>query len=554
MPTTCFLSLLSQKMPPTKKSAAGGKWRGAATKAVVGVTKTAEVEAAPSIASAVSELPQALADRPMAETIREMAALLASDAAPAAKGPGQDAFARATEAFLRLRREHQKEPPEVAEARREAFLGFRQGDDDGRAEGAVTPSAASELGLGPESALNSVAAVSDVWPVDDGSSVRSEARPSAPPPSLPQSQPSLTMLRRNVRALYEDARSHIAMERDAAAAVVEVQGKVAELQSAFRRLAEVSVEEIEGLRAEVDAHATELAQCRRFDARLRAVEQQVARLAQVQEQQTDTAAEVGRLARHAEERDRRNLLVEAQMREMRENAERERAGMQRALRALNAALASVEERQAHDDGALRGASGAISQLAARQSVLSDEVGILTDAMHEATIGGGGIIRPAAAANGPGHAPSAWDGGGGGGLGSAHGLGRARDSWPTGGPAWASGGASGGVSGGASGFDGSGARRSPPLAQKLSRAQRQLEEDEAAAYSDALFRARQAQMQQAIDEAAARRRVSDGGADDDPAARGGAPPPQSPADERARLFDFSVGLASADAPPRPPSWQ
>ena len=215
-------------------------------------------------------------------------------------------------------------------------------------------------------------------------------------PPLPEPNPNtaeLSMLRKNVKALYEDARSHILMERSAASLVSELQTKVEALQKAFRQLAEVAIEELEGLRADVERQVDEIANFRRLEPRLRSLEQQMSRFGAWQEQQAATAAEVARLQTAEAERDRREAIVEGELRDVRHMAEHDRTALQKAVRALNAATAAVEERQVRSESAIRANREAIEALAARQEVLDDEVGILADAMHEATVGAGGILLP-----------------------------------------------------------------------------------------------------------------------------------------------------------------
>ena len=66
------------------------------------------------------------------------------------------------------------------------------------------------------------------------------------------------------------------------------------------------------------------------------------------------------------------------------------------------------------DAGVRANREAIGALVARQQVLDDEVGILADAMHEATLGGGGILMPKVPR--PSAAAIFGVGGGGGGEG------------------------------------------------------------------------------------------------------------------------------------------
>ena len=65
---------------------------------------------------------------------------------------------------------------------------------------------------------------------DNGSPLRQRADGVPLPPFRPPSGTGLEQLRRNVKALYEDAQSHIRLERDAAHHIVRLQAEVAHLQ------------------------------------------------------------------------------------------------------------------------------------------------------------------------------------------------------------------------------------------------------------------------------------------------------------------------------------
>ena len=213
------------------------------------------------------------------------------------------------------------------------------------------------------------------------------------PPITDHAAPELGQLRRNVKALYEDARSHILLERNAIGVVHELRGQVQELQKAFRQLAEVAIEEIEGLRADVDRQAAEIDELTRGERRVRALETQVARLTQWHSLREGDSAELSRLAQAERAREKREALWEDDRRELKDAAEFDRASLQKAVRTLNASTAAVEERQAHTDALMEATRESVSQLSARQQVLNDEVGILADAFHEATLGGGGVLLP-----------------------------------------------------------------------------------------------------------------------------------------------------------------
>ena len=71
-------------------------------------------------------------------------------------------------------------------------------------------------------------------------------------------------------------------------------------------------------------------------------------------------------------------MWEDDRRELKDAAEFDRASLQKAVRTLNASTAQVEERQAHSDALMEATRESLSQLSARQQVLSDEVGILAE--------------------------------------------------------------------------------------------------------------------------------------------------------------------------------
>lgn len=147
------------------------------------------------------------------------------------------------------------------------------------------------------------------------------------------------------------------------------------------------------MRGQVEEQSVELAERARVDNRVRALEQHIERLSSWQSQRGDESLELARLQRAEAENDKWHARVESDLRAMRESAEYDRLSLQKATRALNAATASVEERQAQSDASLRAARETLSSLSARQQVLHEEIGHLADAMHEATLGGGSILLP-----------------------------------------------------------------------------------------------------------------------------------------------------------------
>ena len=180
----------------------------------------------------------------------------------------------------------------------------------------------------------------------------------------------------------------------------ELRGQVQELQKAFRQLAEVAIEEIEGLRADVDRQAAEIDELTRGERRVRALETQVARLTQWHSLREGDCAELSRLAQAERAREKREALWEDDRRELKDAAEFDRASLQKAVRTLNASTAAVRSGRRIPMLWMEATRESVSQLSARQQVLNDEVGILADAFHEATLVVVGVLlpprRPAAA--------------------------------------------------------------------------------------------------------------------------------------------------------------
>ena len=253
----------------------------------------------------------------------------------------------------------------------------------------------------------------------------------------------------NVKALCEE-HAHTSPSSATRRRSCELNSKVETLQKAFRQLAEVAIEELEGLRADVERSAAQVDDLRRSEPRVRALEQQMTRVATWQEEQKDLAVELARLQHAEAERERREARYEAELQQLREQAEYDRASLQKAVRALNAATAAVEERQVQSDAAIRANREGISALSAKQEVLDDEVGILADAMHEATLGGGGILLPRPArtsAHVTAQAILGAGAGGGGGGGGGGGRGFGGDGFGRGSRHAAAGGGGGGRGGG-----------------------------------------------------------------------------------------------------------
>jgi DNA repair exonuclease SbcCD ATPase subunit len=202
-----------------------------------------------------------------------------------------------------------------------------------------------------------------------GHSLEAAQHQSAPA----QGAAAIDALRRNVQALYNDARGHMRMERDAATHVTRVQTQVAELQRAFRHLAEVAVEELEELREDVERNAAAI-EAVRLANEVKPLKSAVATLERtIGDLAREVAAERARVKKADAERDQRIARLEKEMVEL-------RAAMAGDRQALNAAVSTVRDlsttmggKQASSEASLRAVHETLAALGRRQVALEVEV-------------------------------------------------------------------------------------------------------------------------------------------------------------------------------------
>ena len=236
-------------------------------------------------------------------------------------------------------------------------------------------------------------------------------------PTPLQTDAGLDALRRNVKALYDDARSHIHLERDAAHHVVRVQAEVGELQRAFRHLAEVAVEELEELRQEVEQNATAIEAVRSSAEGLQPMKAALAEHIALTKELTKAAK-----AQEAE-RDKRVACLEAEVRELRHAATSDREALEAAVSTVRDLGALLESHQSTSDASLRTVRETLAAIGRRQAAFEIEIEALGAAFRRAAVGappasaqastGSGVCG----AHGPAAATSVAS------SGSAHGIGQ-----------------------------------------------------------------------------------------------------------------------------------
>ena len=340
------------------------------------------------------------------------AAAAPSHQPPAA--PGADAFSRAAAAFAELHKSLQAGQLPLAshgEVGRSSPMFGGSGPAVPGASLSVSPSAAA-------TAAASAAASAGNSPVFFGEpavqAVQAARRRGldeilAEEQVLPRA-PGLEVLRRNVKALYEDARSHIRLERDAANQVVRLQSDVAELQRAFKHLAEVAIEELEETREEV-------AQVAATADAVPALQREVASLQKTVQLHFET---IEKLRVDEGAREVRVARVEEDMRELRREQEGAREAHDALARAVEELGGVVQERHKASDATVSryqsSMDTAISRMQQQVDSLSRHVAAQEVDVRAALrlLKGGGN---AGAANGGG---GCWCSGGGGDGGAGYG--------------------------------------------------------------------------------------------------------------------------------------
>ena len=209
---------------------------------------------------------------------------------------------------------------------------------------------------------------------------------SVPAPLPAPREPHLKELRRNVHALYEDARAHIRLERQAASNVAQLQKEVSELQRAFKHLAEVAIDEIEQIRSDLGDHQRSLGELRGSEGAIRELQHQVAALVQAQQIQTEQASELRRLRSAKEDAERRQALVEEELRKVRLAAAIDREAADEAIKALRDFGGLLDERRARTDTEVRTLREALRSVSRDQAAMQTELGALGHAFRRASLG------------------------------------------------------------------------------------------------------------------------------------------------------------------------
>ena len=206
---------------------------------------------------------------------------------------------------------------------------------------------------------------------------------------LPGGQESseLLLLRKNVRSMYEDARTHILQEKDSAKLLVDLRTQVGTLQRAFRSLAEAVCEELEQLRDEFEQQGAPLSRVGAQDAEIRTLRLELERVGRLCESRQHERDELQALRREKTEADKKMRRLQDEIGELRAQATHDRATVEKAVRALHAATVAADERQAKGDAEVGLAREAVAGLDMRQRALDEEVGELGDALARATVGG-----------------------------------------------------------------------------------------------------------------------------------------------------------------------
>jgi len=244
--------------------------------------------------------------------------------------------------------------------------------------------------------------------------------PAPPPPS----DTGLKVLRRNVKELYDDARSHMRLERDAAAHVVRLQAETAELQRAFRHLAEVAVEELEELREDVERNAAAVEAVREAVASLQPLREQIATLEKAAELSKEIATEQIRSKAVEADHEKRMACLEEEVRELRVGAAADREALDTANSTVRELNAVIEDKQAATDASTRAVRESLAAIGRRQAAFEVELEALGTAFRRSTLGiapgygaphsvawGSGVAgEPAGGVDGSGG-----NGGGGGGM-------------------------------------------------------------------------------------------------------------------------------------------
>ena len=227
-----------------------------------------------------------------------------------------------------------------------------------------------------------------------GHSLEAAQHQSAPA----QGAAAIDALRRNVQALYNDARAHMRMERDAATHVTRVQTQVAELQRAFRHLAEVAVEELEELREDVERNAAALVEAVRLANEVKPLKSAVATLERTSgDLAREVATERARVKKADAERDQRLARLETEMGELRAARAGDRQALNAAVSTVRDLSTTMSDTQASSEASQRAVHETLAALGRRQVALEVEVEALGTTFRRRALG--------SASNGSARAPA-----------------------------------------------------------------------------------------------------------------------------------------------------
>ena len=142
----------------------------------------------------------------------------------------------------------------------------------------------------------------------------------------------LSSLRKNMRQLHVDARAHVLLEREERSEVTRLRSQVAELQQAFHSLANLLVEEVEGVKAEQVKQREELDSLWRSHRDVATLKQELAGLARAHAVRAETDASVRVLFESEASRDRSQRELRRELDELRMQAARDRDAMEAVMR------------------------------------------------------------------------------------------------------------------------------------------------------------------------------------------------------------------------------
>lgn len=200
---------------------------------------------------------------------------------------------------------------------------------DARSQSSADEGGTTTARFGLESLMNT--ASNDTW-----ARLERETHP-LPGGHLPSSD--LKRLRKNVKSMYDDARTHIGLERESGLLLVELQKQVAQLQRAFHSLSEVVVEEFEMHRDVAEQQSVEIKKLRARDEAAHAMRLEVERLGRYANAHQRQTEEMGRVGRAEAERERREGRMLEELRNLRAQSAHDRSSVEKARHKARTVLA-----------------------------------------------------------------------------------------------------------------------------------------------------------------------------------------------------------------------